>query len=65
MRPPTLDVIAGQTAREIRAHPTARWPILDPTDPRSGERLRASREDASLARRVCDPTDPKCGEPLD
>ena len=65
MRPQILDATAGQTAREIRAHPAAPWPILDPTDPRFGEPSRDIPRRAGHAPVVLDPTDSEYGELLD
>jgi hypothetical protein len=62
MRQPTLDPTAGQRARAIRAFPTAPRRILDPTDPRCGELLRAAPEDGGArTRRIVDPTNPEWG----
>ncbi|MBV9004335.1 MAG: hypothetical protein JOZ98_13705 [Solirubrobacterales bacterium] len=60
MRPPILDPTAGATARAIRAHPEAPQPVCDPTDPRYGELMPDTREDAA-DQPVCDPTDPEYG----
>ncbi len=65
MRTPTLDAIAGQTARELRAHPAAPRPILDPTDPRFGGRLHDARGPVGDPARIFDPTDPEYGELVD
>lgn len=65
MRTPTLDAIAGRTARELRVRPAAPWPILDPTDSRFGETLRDSGAPVGDPARIFDPTDPAYGELVD
>jgi hypothetical protein len=62
MRPPTSDPTAGERAREIRAHPAAPHPIVDPTDPRHGTSPGGARAPSGAAGRVLDPTDPAYGE---
>ena len=60
LRPPTLDPMAGATARAIRTDPAAPRCIGDPTDLRYGEYERSERP--GDAQRIYDPTDPEYGE---
>ncbi|MFZ0971692.1 MAG: hypothetical protein WAN22_05665 [Solirubrobacteraceae bacterium] len=53
-----VDVMAGERARTIRAHPDAVQRVPDPTDPRAD---KSQKDEGDLA--VCeDPTDPRYGE---
>lgn len=61
MRQPRLDLMAGERARQIAAHPEVPPRIPDPTDPRCGQPLR-TRERGGIAQRILDPTNRNWGE---
>jgi len=62
MRSPTLDAMAGETARAARMRPGAPRPITDPTNPRYGMLPAEARRRAAAMAQIVDPTDPRCGE---
>jgi hypothetical protein len=61
MTAPTLDLMAGERARAIHAHPGAPQSIPDPTDPRCRE-ARDSQQTSGDSDRIFDPTDPEYGQ---
>jgi hypothetical protein len=61
MTGPTIDPMAGERARAIRANPEASQPIPDPTDPRCRKAFD-SVPTTGDSDRILDPTDPEYGQ---
>ena len=62
MRSPTLDLMAGERARRIQAHPEAPGRVSDPMDSRYGEVTPSGSTSTGSPPRIVDPMDPDCGE---
>ncbi len=60
MRPPTMDPMAGERAREVWSSPETPRQIVDPTNPACGKSDADLGDGAAEPRPTFDPTDPRC-----